>query len=66
MKNKVCKNKKCQRTLPEGYRHKFCENCRNERIKRIKDAGKAIASIAAIVGGTAITKVLRGKFSIKK
>lgn len=44
---KKCKNKKCQRSLPEGYKHRYCENCRNERIKRIKDAGKMVGGLTA-------------------
>ena len=56
-----CKNKKCQRPLPEGYKHKYCENCRNERVKRIKDAGKAVAGVAVLVVGTALTIASKGK-----
>ena len=51
---KKCKNKKCQRSLPEGYKHKYCENCRNEQVKRIKDTGKAALGVVVLVGGTAL------------
>lgn len=30
MSQKLCKNKKCQRPLPEGYKYKYCEHCRSE------------------------------------
>ncbi len=52
---KKCKNKKCQRPLTEGYKHKYCENCRNEHVKRIKDAGKTALGVAVFIGGTALT-----------
>ncbi len=61
MEIKKCKNKKCQRPLPEGYKHKYCENCRNEHIKRIKDAGKAVVGVAIFVVGTALTIASKGK-----
>ncbi len=66
MEIKKCKNKKCQRSLPEGYKHRYCENCRNERIKTIKDAGKAALGLVVLVGGTALTIVTRGKINLKK
>lgn len=53
MEIRICKNKKCQRPLPEGYKHKYCENCRNEQVKQVKNAGKAVLSFAAIAGSTA-------------
>lgn len=58
---KKCKNKKCQRLLPEGYKHKYCENCRNEHVKRIKDTGKTALGVVVLVGGTALTIVTKGK-----
>ncbi len=58
---KKCKNKKCQRPLPEGYKYKHCENCRNERIKRIKDTGKTALGVLVLVGGTALTIATKGK-----
>ena len=38
MENRKCKNK-CEITS-EGYKHRYCENCRNVHIKRIKDTGR--------------------------
>lgn len=64
METKNCKSKKCQRPLPEGYKHRYCENCRNEQIKQIKDIGKATLGLVIFAGGTALTVVTRGK--IKK
>ena len=59
---KKCKNKKCQRPLPEGYKHRYCENCRNERTKRIKDAGKMAGGLAVV----ALTIITNGKINPKK
>lgn len=66
MENRKCKNKKCQRSLPEGYKHRHCENCRNIHIKRIKDTGKAALGVVVLVGGTALTVVTKGKINLKK
>lgn len=62
MELRKCKNKKCQRPLPEEYKHKYCENCRNEQVKRIKDAGKAVAGVAVF----ALTIVTKGRINPKK
>ena len=43
---KKCKNKKCQRILPEGYKHKDWENCRNEQAETIKTTLKGIGGTA--------------------
>lgn len=54
MKNKetrVCKNKKCQKPLPEDYKHSYCEACRNKRLDKIKDGKKlALSSVSLGVG----------------
>lgn len=56
MEQKRCKNKKCQRVLPDDYKHKYCENCRNEQAKIFKNGCKGALSIALLVGLTVITK----------
>lgn len=53
---KICKNKKCQKPLPEGYKYRYCEACRNKHAQTIKNAGKAIATVAASVAVAVITK----------
>jgi len=63
---KKCKNKKCQRPLSEGYKHKYCENCRNEYVKRIKNTGKAALSVMVFVGGSVLTIATKGKINPKK
>lgn len=62
MEIKKCKNKKCMRTLPESYKHKYCENCRNDHVKMVKDAGKAVAGIGVLMIGV----ITKGKINIKK
>jgi hypothetical protein len=66
MEIKKCKNKKCLRLLPDGYKHKYCENCRNEHVKQIKNTGKTALSIMVLVGGTALSIVTKGKINVKK
>ena len=66
MENRKCKNKKCSRPLPDGYKYKYCENCRNYKVKRIKDTGKAVAGVAILIGGTALTIITNGKFKPKE
>lgn len=59
---KKCKNKKCQRPLPEGYKHKYCENCRNERTKLFKDVGKTAGGLAVF----ALAIITNGKINPKR
>lgn len=66
MEIKYCKNKKCQRPLPEGYKHKYCENCRNEHVKQVKNGLKAMLSCVFFVGSTAIAIATKGKINPKK
>ena len=61
MEVKKCRNKNCERLLPKGYKYKYCENCRNKRVKFIKDSGKKIAGFLFLVGGTALTIGKKGK-----
>ncbi len=63
MDQRVCKNKKCKKPLPDGYKHKYCESCRNNQAKQFKDASKAVLSLAVMVGGTAISIATKGKIN---
>ena len=56
MENKVCK--KCQKPLPEGYKHKKCESCRNAQVQGVKNGLKAAAGVAGAVA--------KGKVNPKK
>lgn len=66
MEIKKCKNKNCQRSLPEGYKYKYCENCRNEHIKQFKNGLKTTLGCVAFVGSTAIAIATKGKINPKK
>ncbi|WP_391117491.1 hypothetical protein [Psychrobacillus sp. L3] len=63
MENRQCKKKKCKRSLPDGYKHKYCENCRNDQVKQVKNARNAVL---AVVGSTVIAIVTKGKINLKK
>lgn len=62
---KKCKKKRCQRPLPEGYKHRYCENCRNTHVKRFKDTGKAVFGVVFLVGGTVLKVATKGKINPK-
>lgn len=34
---KRCKNKECNKVLPDGYRHKYCESCMNKKAHNAKN-----------------------------
>lgn len=65
MEEKKCKNKKCQRPLVEGYKHKYCESCRNEQVKHFKDAGKKVLGVVVLIG-TIITAATNDKTNLNK
>ena len=59
---KVCKNKKCQKVLPAGYEHRYCEACRNQHAQMVKnvviDVGKGAVAVAS--AAVAIITVVKG------
>lgn len=61
METKVCK--KCGRTLPEKYKYKKCESCRNQSVKKIQETGKTVLGVATIIGGTVVAIATKGKIS---
>ena len=65
MENRVCKNKKCLKPLPEGYKHKYCEACRNQQAQKVKNGFKAAAGVAGTVAGVVVTVVTAGKVKPK-
>ena len=66
MENKVCKNKRCMKPLPEGYKHKYCEACRNQHARGVKSGLKAAAGLAGTAACFAVTIVTAGKINLKK
>jgi hypothetical protein len=65
-KIRVCNNKTCQKSLPVGYKHRYCEACRNLYIQKAKNIGKGAAVIAGSVASVAILIVTGGKINLKK
>ena len=62
---RICKNKKCQRILPEGYRHKYCEACRTEFAEKLKDGGKTALKGLGAVASLAVVVLTAGKINPK-
>ena len=60
---RVCKNKKCQKVLPEGYKHRYCEACRNKHAQTAKNV---LQGGAATVASVAVAVVIGGKINPKK
>lgn len=54
---KVCKSKDCQKVLPEDYKYKYCEACRNRRVDNIKKVGKAVGGGLATLSTVALAAV---------
>ncbi len=57
---KKCKNKKCKRSLPNDYKHKYCEACRNKHAENINKFGKGALAVVAAVGSIAVA-VVKGR-----
>lgn len=64
-KIRVCANKNCQKVLPSGYKHRYCEACRNKQAEKVKGALKGIGAAAGAVA-TVVALVTRGKINPKK
>ncbi|MCJ0595369.1 hypothetical protein MMJ01_09610 [Enterococcus cecorum] len=63
-KIKVCKDKKCGRVLPVGYKHKYCESCRNQHAETAKNTLKGAG--AAALASVAVLIFTGGKINLKK
>lgn len=63
---RVCKNKNCQKILPIGYKHRYCEACRNQHVQKMKKGLKVIRNGAATVLSVAVVVVTSGKINSKK
>ena len=61
-----CKNRKCQRVLPDGYKHKYCEHCMTVRADRIKENGKKGLNVALLLGGAAVAIAQKGNINLGK
>lgn len=49
MENKVCKNKKCMKFLPAGYKHRYCEACRNRQAQKLKNGLKLLVLLQLVL-----------------
>lgn len=63
---RVCKNKKCQKILPAGYKHKYCEACRNQHAETAKKVIKGIGAGAATAASVAVVVITGGKIDLRK
>ena len=63
---RICKNKKCQKVLPAGYKHKYCEACRNKHAETVKNVLKAIGAGTATVASAAVIVFTGGMINQKK
>ena len=61
-----CKNKKCQKVLPAGYKHKYCEACRNQHAEKAKNVIKNIGTGTSVLATVALAVISRGKIVLKK
>lgn len=57
-----CRKRKCQRSLPDGYKHKYCENCRNNHVKQLKNVFYSCLAF----GSTVIAIATKGRSNTKK
>ena len=65
MDQKLCKNKKCQKPLPEGYKYKYCESCRAKQANGVKKKRKKLLAVVGVVGTTALTVLTARKIKPK-
>lgn len=63
---KICKNKNCRKTLPEGYKYRYCEACRNQHAQTAKNILKGIGVGATTVASVAVVVITGGKINPKK
>ena len=65
METKYCKNKKCKRPLPEGYKHKYCENCRGKQAEDVKKRWRRIARSTWTCRRCSVNRSYQGKIQSK-
>lgn len=64
MTQRQCKG--CSKMLPEGYKHKYCENCRMKQAAKAKKIGKSVLAVMTVVGSGAIALFTGGKIGLNK
>ena len=63
---RLCKNKNCQKVLPTGYKHRYCEACRNKHAQTVKNVLKRVGAGVATIGSVAVVIITGGKINPKK
>ncbi len=64
MENKECI--KCKKTLPEDYKYKKCEACRNAQVQGVKKGLKLVGGVVGTVACVAVAFVTNGKINPKR
>ena len=64
MENKMCK--KCQKPLPEGYKYKQCESCRNIQVRGVRNGMKAAVGVAGAIASFTVVVVTKGKVNPRR
>lgn len=63
---RVCKNKKCHKVLPAGYKYKYCEACRNMHAHTAKNVLKGIGAGATTVASVAVFVITAGTGKVEE
>ena len=63
---RVCKNKNCQKPLPEGYKHRYCEACRTQHAQTARNALRGIGAGAATLASIVVVVITGGRINPKK
>ena len=62
---RVCKNKKCQKVLPDDYKYKYCEACRNQQAQTTKTVLTRIGTGVGIAASIAVAVITGEKINPK-
>ena len=63
---RLCKDKKCKKMLPAGYKYGYCEACRNKRAQKAKKAIKTVGTSVAALASAAAVVINIDKDNLKK
>lgn len=61
---RVCE--KCQKALPDGYKYKCCEACRNRAADSLKKGLQAFGAVALTIASVAVAAITGGKINPKE
>ena len=63
---RFCINKKCLKPLPDGYKHKYCEACRNNHAKAAKNVLKGFVPTVGAALSLVVVVATKGKINPKE